>query len=110
MPLARVWNDNTQTYTEKYQDAVISIPPKQFIEMEYSDAVQFASAYIPIHRDGIGNFKNPKMIRVEKIGMTAEPEKISPKCHLCKEEFQTERELVIHSDLKHSDQIIRKKN
>lgn len=103
MPLARVWNDNDKPYSEKFEDNLITIPAKGYVEMDKADAIKFVSAWIPIKRLDDGTPLNPKMLRTEFM-----PEKPVEKilCQMCKEEFQTNKELSLHSELKHAEDMV----
>lgn len=67
MNIAKVWNDNTLPFKQKWKDQDIFIPAKGFIEMEYDEAHAFKSYPYPIEKDGMGQQAphSYKMIRVE---------------------------------------------
>lgn len=103
MGLARVWNDHTLDYKEKFRDDEIIIPAKKYVEMDKSEAIIFMGQYTKIEKLDNGEVKNPKMLRLEIIKDDV-AEKIV--CQMCKEEFQTKKELALHSELKHAGDIL----
>lgn len=102
---ARVWNDNDKPYSEKFRDDLITIPPKQFIEMDRADAIQFIGQWVPIRQLDDGTPLNAKRLRLEDLTLkNVQPVKIQ--CQMCKEQFQTDKELALHSELKHAEAMI----
>lgn len=104
MGMARVWNDHTQPYSEKLRgEDLITIPAGGYVEMDKADAIIFMGQFVPIKMLDDGTPINPKKLRLEVL-----PEKAVVKilCQMCKEEFQTDKELALHSELKHSEAMI----
>lgn len=121
MPLARLWNDHDKPYTEKFEVANIdppeackevepgkfftTIPPKGFVTMDWEDATRLASSFIPVRRLDSGVALNPKMLRVEKMGDGTISKPVI-KCQACREEFDTNKELSLHAELKHAEVMV----
>ena len=65
--LVKVWNDNIYDYSEKFRGNLISIPAKQFIEMDEDDAHNFKVAFTFPHKDEQGrpDPRHFKKIRIE---------------------------------------------
>jgi hypothetical protein len=110
MPKVKVWNDNVYPYSETFKGDKIHIPAKQCIEMEEEDAISFRGTFSPPVRDADGNDTPAgyKMIRIEGGGPAAQTAKTAADhvCQLCKEKFQTESSLILHSEHAHKDQIV----
>ena len=102
MALAKVWNDHKDVYVEKFRDEEIKIPAGKFVEMDKFDAMQFVGQYTPVIKDGLGNDLRPKMLRVE-VAPDKEVKPVEYTCQACKGKFDTEKELVLHSDAFHKD-------
>jgi hypothetical protein len=67
--MVKVWNDNVHPYEEKYKGKMVEIPPKDFIEMDYDDAMQFKGEFKAPVINGQGHDpRGFKMIRVERPG------------------------------------------
>lgn len=81
MTMAKVWNDNTYPFKQEFKGETIEIPPKSFIEMEYSEAMSFKSKPSPIVKDGMGQTVPAtwKMIRVE--GAPIQETVVAYRCH-----------------------------
>jgi hypothetical protein len=62
--MARVYNDNTETYQEEFRGEMIIIKPKGYVEMPWAKANAFRGAFTPMVRDGMGRDLKPKMIRI----------------------------------------------
>lgn len=109
MPQVRVWNDNTYPFTQEFKGDKISIGPRQFVHMEYFDAMEFKSQFSPIERDGDGQPlpKSYKMIRVEQPGSVEveAPEKRFV-CHATGKAFATQAELDAENK-KYEDRIVK---
>jgi formylmethanofuran dehydrogenase subunit E len=127
MALVKVWNDHEQEHVEQfesvtvqpptacYQDIAtgkhyIRIPAKSCVEMEWEEGVALASKFYPIRKDGLGRELTAKKIRVEQpVDASKKP---VHKCQACKEEFQTEKSLLLHSEAEHAavmvDEDVRK--
>lgn len=122
MPLVKVWNDHTQPHTEEFEAVTVqpptacvedkpsgryflTVPAKGYVEMEWEEGVRFASKFHPIKRDGLGNYLTVKMIRVEQP-KTDDKKQQSFKCQACKEEFQTEKSLTLHSEAEHANIMV----
>lgn len=116
MALAKVWNDYTvdfkgekvtKPYVEKFRDEKIEIPPGKFIEMDKFDALQFVGQYTPVRKDGLGNDLQPKKLRVELIPEKEAAKPVEIKCMACQGKFDTDKELALHTDAYHKDQIVK---
>ena len=71
----KVWNDNVHPYREKFKNKSIEIPPHDFIEMEYHEAVYFLGTMPPNIQTDAGGTQKPisyKMLRIEKPGQATE--------------------------------------
>lgn len=127
MALVKVWNDHDQEHVEQFESVTvqpptactqdtatgkhyIKIPAKKYVEMEWEEGVALASKFYPIRKDGVGNYLTAKKIRVEQP-VEAGKKQIH-KCQACKEEFQTEKSLILHSEAEHAavmvDEDVRK--
>jgi hypothetical protein len=103
---AKVWNDNTYPFTQKFKDEVITIPPNSFIWMEELEANDFRGLYSPIVVD-FDNRQLPssyKMIRVEKISADGKPVK-THKCFACGITVNSKEALDEHTDKFHLDEL-----
>jgi hypothetical protein len=108
MALARVWNDHEKEYVEKLDDVEYRIPGKKYIELEKFDALKLVSSYIQPKKDGLGNMINHKQLRLEHLpDLVVKPVEI--KCQMCQGKFDTEKELILHSEAHHKDAIVEKK-
>lgn len=96
MSLAKVWNDNVHPFKQKWRGQIIEIPAKSFIEMEYTDAVEFKSSYSPPIIDGQGErAEGFKMIRVE--GRSHSDERVvAYRSHLDGSLYSSKSELDAH--------------
>lgn len=102
---AKVWNDHHKPYSEMFRDEQITIPAKGHVVMDKSDAIIFMGQYTKPNRLDSGEELNPKMLRLEIIPDNKPAvEKIL--CQMCKEEFQTKKELALHGQLAHADAIV----
>jgi hypothetical protein len=101
----KVWNDNSHPYTEIFKGDPVRIEAHSCIEMEEDEAIQFRGTYCAPIKGGDDQYKPEsfKMIRVEKEdGSLPMPTRaLVFKCNACREEFQTEASLVLHSDHAH---------
>lgn len=72
MALVKVWNDNVHPFTQEFKNGTIKIPPKEFVEMDYEEAIEFKSKFSPIsvNGDGVPLPESYKMIRVERPKIT----------------------------------------
>lgn len=96
MSLARVWNDNTRVYNEKFDDTEIVIPAKSYVEMPQTDAVRFMGQFVPCRKLNDGSYSNPKMLRMELVDKSMKEDN-SIRCHACnKSDFKSSAELEIH--------------
>jgi hypothetical protein len=103
----KVWNDNVHPYTEIFKGDKIYIEAKSFIEMEEDEALQFQGKFSPPIYDGDKNHmpQGFKMIRIDRGGAPIVPAKpTSFACNACKEVFQTEKSLALHSEHAHKDE------
>lgn len=105
---AKVWNDFDKEHVEEFRGETVRIPAKSFIEMAWPDAVQFRGQYTPIIRDGMGRDLKPKMIRLEKIDVTAplypEPKKFV--CQVDNKEFDSQAELDQYIAENHTESML----
>lgn len=99
MSTVKVWNDGPTPYSEMFRENEISIPKGGHVEMDYFDAVQFLGQYIKPKKLGEGLFANHKMLRIE--GSAPDLKSSKHTCQLCKGDFTTEKELLLHSDQFH---------
>lgn len=112
--LVRVWNDNVFPFRQMFRDKEIFIGPKKFIEMEWTEAHEFKSAFSPIVRDGDGQPtpESYKMIRVEATDKSAHREAAAPSeftCQACGLKFVNKKELDDHIDATHIEELADKK-
>lgn len=103
--LARVWNDNDKPYTEMFRDERITIEAKGYIEMDKSDAIMFMGQWVPIKKHDNGQVLNPKRLRLEVVPLKT-PVVEKKLCQMCQEEFQTDKELALHSELNHAEAMV----
>ncbi len=112
MAKCKVWNMHGlgMTHTEMFKGDKIVIPPGQFIEMDYEDAVLFKGQYFPMKKKPTGE-DDPaswKMIKLEPIGseapMTAKAEFICQKDGL---KFPTQASLDFHIKQNYADEIVK---
>jgi hypothetical protein len=83
----KVWNDNSYAYNETFREQKISIPAKEYIEMEHDEALLFRGTFAPIKRDADGNptADGYKMIRIEEPGVPQPAAKVDPLlCQSCR--------------------------
>jgi hypothetical protein len=90
---ARVWNSNTEVYSEMFKDKLITIEPGKFVEMDYYDAVQFKGQWPGPAKLGK---KFVKMIEVEALP-SGDPEAQQFKCNVCPALFLSAKDLEEHS-------------
>jgi hypothetical protein len=102
---AKIWNDHTKDYSEKFKDEMVTIPAKQFVVMEKPDADQFMGQYVPIQRDGQGKDLSLKMLRLEVIPADAPQSGQSFACMACNKAMPTEKELQQHIAANHIEQM-----
>lgn len=99
--IGRVHNDMTHEHVEKFKGDEIRIPAGEYVDMPYSDAVQFKGQFFPT----IGK----KRLRLEQIvppDLREELEKsIEQTCPKCAENFDTEVGLNTHIEEKHFDDL-----
>lgn len=104
---ARVWNEDSEKYEEVYKNKLISIPakgtydkdglPSNFVTMDYSEGNNFLGTYTPIIRDGLGNDKRLKKLRIERIdGTHQELKSVIIPCPRCGLKFHTQDEIDNH--------------
>lgn len=109
LQLVKVWNRKTTEHVEKYKDQVIKIKPGHFVEMEREEAVQFAAQYYRPKFDGNGVQlpESFKKIEIEGKYGTPRPVQIDPthKCMACGHVCLSARELSVHTEENHADQI-----
>lgn len=105
MALARVWNEGPTDYSEVFKGETIRIPRGKYIEMDQFEGNQFVSAYTPVKKDGVGNYLTHKMLRLEVLP-SKEERKVEHRCQMCRGVFDTENELVLHSEAYHKEAII----
>lgn len=78
MARAKVWNDNTHPnapafFVQKFRGREWRIPKGQFIEEDYTEAIEFKSEFFaPVIKDFAHKPEGFKMIRVEKIPESGE--------------------------------------
>ena len=98
-----VWNMNSETYTEKFEDKTIIIEPGHFVTMSRSEAVMFLGRNPGMDELG-GAFKS-KMLSIKSLDgaptPTGEAERAEEaakefKCHLDGMKFDSQAELDIH--------------
>ena len=73
MALVKVWNNNVHPFTQEFKSRSITIPPQEYIEMDYEEAVEFKGKFSPIITDGDGNPlpESYKMLKVERPAQLA---------------------------------------
>lgn len=104
--MVKVYNDNVHPYSEKFKDQKLEIPPHEFIEMEYEEAVQFLGTYSPIKVDAD---ENPipqcyKMLRIVKPVIKATPGVANFNCQKCGYKGANNKDLGEHLDATHADE------
>jgi hypothetical protein len=102
---AKVWNDHSKDYEEKFRDEMVKIPAKHYVIMEKPDADQFLGQYTPIKRDGQGKDLAPKMLRIEVIEGTSGLALKAHICMACSRQHATEKELQQHIEANHLEQL-----
>jgi hypothetical protein len=67
MARVKVWNDNVHPHTEMFKGEKIHIEPKQYVEMDYEEAVEFKGQFtgMKMRGDGTDCPTGFKMIRIE---------------------------------------------
>lgn len=67
MPIAKVWNDNTYPYAEKFKGEQIRIEAGQCVSMDLDEAHMFLGTYSPPKKRGDGTFdvSSYKKLRIE---------------------------------------------
>lgn len=107
MANVKVWNDGPTDYSEKFRDDLITIPKGKFIEMDYYDANQFLSQYIPPRKTETGIYLNHKQLRIDADlkAVTAEQQTIHA-CMVCGGKFDTGTQLEGHVKTYHETQKI----
>jgi len=111
--MARVWNLDTQPYTEEYRGQTITIEPEKFIVMDPNEAALFLKAFTPVIKDGRGQYINPKKLRMELYtDKTASSPKRESKfqCMVDGEIFPTQRAYDEHVLKKHMNEIVDKES
>lgn len=81
MAKVKVWNDNVHDHTETFKGRKITIPAKQFVEMDWEEAVELKGQFTPMApADAPEREKSKfyKMIRIEGSA-TVQPEALV--CH-----------------------------
>ncbi len=102
---AQVWNDFSKEHVEMFKGDEIRIPAKSFINMNWSDAVQFRGQYTPIIRDGLGNDLKPKMIRLVRVeAVVEEPKDFT--CQMDGKSFANQAELDKHIAENHTESMV----
>lgn len=95
MAKVKVWNDNVYPHTEMFKGDTVHIPPKECIEMDWEEAIEFKGQFTGVKR--LGNDQpDPagyKMIRVEH---PSEPIFKDPPLvnHASGQKFVTKKELM----------------
>jgi len=104
----RVYNDNIYPYQEKFKGEMLTIQPKQYIEMDLFDAAEFLGQYTPIVVDGGGAPipKSYKMLRVVRPDNFKAEEKKEILCNACGMKFDTAIELDDHVNEKHVENLV----
>lgn len=109
----KVWNDNTLLFDDPllFRDMKITIPSKQYIEMNIEDATDYLGRYFPMKMGGDSR-QDPasyKMLRIERPKKTVDDiafeKSISFGCHSCGEKFMSQRSLDDHTDIRHLDEL-----
>lgn len=102
----KVWNDNKYPFRQKFKGELIEVPAGKYIEMPYTEAIEFKSAYYPpiLNNAGIPQPESYKMIRVEgKPDDSSKPKEYI--CMHCKDRFFSQDELDSHIDKNHLDDL-----
>lgn len=107
---AKVWNDNKFVHKEKFRGDMVTIPPGEFIEMDYMDAVQFRGQMTPISRDvdGAPTPKSFKMIRLEVVPDKKKVEFDNLVCQSCSYKAADQVDLAKHTLENHSESLAEK--
>jgi len=91
--LTKVWNKDSQPYSEEFEGDTITIPANGFIEMTRSKAVKFKGTAVKTKVTDTGiQTSQPKMIALEHAPIEDTREKFIN--HLTGEEFATKDALI----------------
>lgn len=108
--LVRVWNRNKFDHVETFKEKQIKIKAGEYILMDREEAIEFAGKYFRPKFDG-NDVQLPqtyKMIEVEgKYGPAVELPVVEQKfkCIACGHVCLSERELAVHLEDKHAEQV-----
>jgi len=64
--LVKIWNDSSILYKEIFQDELVEIKPRGFIEMPRSKAITFLGSYRPFQKEGRIEDRGIKPLRLEE--------------------------------------------
>lgn len=105
--MMQVWNDNTKEYVEELDGEIIKIPAKGFIELPLGKGKKLLRTYVPMEIDGVGNHKNPKMLRGEypQGRYKVKANEDQNKSMLTGETFKNATELLVHA-LQNSQNLV----
>ena len=101
---AKVWNDNVHPYQENWKGTEVKIAPKDFIEMDYEDAVEFKSSMghgMRVGNDGQALPESFKMIRIERGGSPQAPKDLGHRCMSCGNSYESPTMLDLHVTEQH---------
>jgi hypothetical protein len=66
--MTKIWNDNVHPHSEMFKGTRITIPAKDFVEMEWEEAIELRSQFTglaPLRADGTPDPAYYKMLRVD---------------------------------------------
>lgn len=112
MGLFRVVNDNVHPFQQEYKGKMIKLSAKgngkNFVDMEYDDAIAFMGAFSPIRLDfdGQPTPESYKMLSMVPLNDGAEQEKEERFiCQSCRHEAGSQEELDAHIEANHMQDL-----
>lgn len=96
MAIVKVWNDNVHEFKQEFKGEKFVIPAKQFIEMEYEEAIDFKGSFSPMPPPDYSGDESLffKMIRVEAPPPNSIYKDESHTNHLTGQQFASSDELA----------------
>lgn len=119
--LVKIYNRNSYDYSEKFKGQMVEIKSKGFVKMDYEDANRFLGQLPSFKRlkDGQQCPSSFKWLEIDPVDrkrvesiLRNEAEEKAKKvfvCMACGEEFDSKKELIKHSNMKHSDIMVEEK-
>jgi hypothetical protein len=105
----KVWNDNVNPYTEKYQGKQVEIAPKSWLEMDHNEASDFLGrmpSNIRTLANGQQDPKTYKMLRIDTKNEAPAAEVKKWVCHACSKDLQTEAAYEAHTLEMHAQDLV----